>query len=66
MKIDNISIGYTIPDFMGDCKLRFYGSIQNVRTFTDYDGLDPEIYGGIDNNFYPRPQTGVLGFSIDF
>ena len=51
---------------MGDCKLRFYGSIQNVRTFTDYDGLDPEIYGGIDNNFYPRPQTGVLGFSIDF
>ena len=66
VKIDNISIGYTIPDFMGDCKLRFYGSIQNVRTFTDYDGLDPEIYGGIDNNFYPRPQTGVLGFSIDF
>ena len=66
VKIDNISIGYTIPDFMGDCKLRFYASIQNVRTFTDYDGLDPEIYGGIDNNFYPRPQTGVLGFSIDF
>ena len=66
VKIDNISIGYTIPDFMGDCKLRFYGSIQNVCTFTDYDGLDPEIYGGIDNNFYPRPQTGVLGFSIDF
>ena len=66
VKIDNISVGYTIPDFMGDCKLRFYGSIQNVCTFTDYDGLDPEIYGGIDNNFYPRPQTGVLGFSIDF
>ncbi len=66
VKIDNISVGYTIPDFMGDCKLRFYGSIQNVYTFTDYDGLDPEIYGGIDNNFYPRPQTGVLGLSIDF
>ena len=66
VKIDNISIGYTIPDFMGDCKLRFYGSIQNVRTFTDYDRLDREIYGGIDNNFYPRPHTGVLGFSIDF
>lgn len=65
-KIDNITLGYTIPDFLGECNLRIYGSLQNVATFTDYDGIDPEIYGGIDNNFYPRPRTGVFGINIDF
>ena len=29
-------------------------------------GIDPEIYGGIDNNFYPRPQTGVFGVTFEF
>jgi len=65
-KIDNITLGYTIPDFLGECNLRIYGSLQNVTTFTNYDGIDPEIYGGIDNNFYPRPRTGVFGINIDF
>ena len=48
------------------CKIRFFGSLQNVATFTDYEGIDPEIYGGIDNNFYPRPQTGVFGVTFEF
>ena len=48
------------------CKIRFFGSLQNVATFTDYKGIDPEIYGGIDNNFYPRPQTGVFGVTFEF
>ena len=65
-KIDNITLGYTIPDFLGEYNLRIYGSLQNVATFTNYDGIDPEIYGGIDNNFYPRPRTGVFGINIDF
>ncbi|MEY3507686.1 MAG: hypothetical protein RIR44_918, partial [Bacteroidota bacterium] len=29
-------------------------------------GLDPEMNGGIDNNFYPRPRTIVLGINLDF
>lgn len=65
-KIDNITLGYTIPDFLGEYNLRVYGSLQNVATFTNYDGIDPEIYGGIDNNFYPRPRTGVFGINIEF
>ena len=65
-KIDNITLGYTIPDFLGEYNLRIYGSLQNVATFTNYDGIDPEIYGGIDNNFYPRPRTGVFGINIEF
>lgn len=65
-KIDNITLGYTWNDAFKNGNIRFYGSIQNVATFTDYDGLDPEITGGIDNNFYPRPRTTVLGVNIDF
>ena len=37
-----------------------------IWSFTDYEGIDPEIYGGIDNNFYPRPQTGVFGVTFEF
>ena len=65
VKIDNISIGYNMTTNSG-CKIRFFGSLQNVATFTDYKGIDPEIYGGIDNNFYPRPQTGVFGVTFEF
>lgn len=66
-KIDNITLGYTWKDaFKEGGNIRFYGSVQNVATFTDYDGLDPEITGGIDNNFYPRPRSAVFGVNIDF
>ena len=46
--------------------MKVYGSAQNVLTITKYDGLDPEIYGGIDNNIYPRPRTFLLGVNLDF
>ncbi len=66
-KIDYITLGYTLPkDTFKDMNLRVYGSAQNVLTVTDYKGLDPEISGGIDNNFYPRPRTFVFGVNIDF
>lgn len=67
VKIDNITLGYTWKDaFKEGSNIRFYGSVQNVATFTDYDGLDPEITGGIDNSFYPRPRSAVFGVNIDF
>jgi iron complex outermembrane receptor protein len=66
-KIDNITLGYTWRNaFKEGGNIRFYGSVQNVATITDYDGLDPEITGGIDNNFYPRPRSAVFGVNIDF
>ncbi len=65
-KIDNITLGYTFDNAIKDTTLRIYGSMQNVATITDYDGIDPEINGGIDNGFYPRPQSFVLGLNIDF
>ena len=67
LKMDNISLGYTFDNLkQGDVGFRLYGTVQNVFTLTEYDGLDPEISGGIDNNFYPRPRIFLLGFNINF
>jgi TonB-linked SusC/RagA family outer membrane protein len=65
-KIDNITLGYNLGEAFEGSNFRVYASAQNVLTVTDYEGLDPEIYGGIDNNFYPRPRSFVLGVNIDF
>ncbi|NNK82075.1 MAG: TonB-dependent receptor, partial [Flavobacteriaceae bacterium] len=65
-RIDNITLGYTWKEAAENTNVRFYASVQNVAVFTDYDGLDPEISGGIDNNFYPRPRSAVFGVNIDF
>lgn len=66
-KIDNITLGYTFPEqLIKDVNFRIYGSADNILTVSPYEGLDPEIPGGIDNNFYPRPQTYTLGLNINF
>src|SRR5690606_25636551 len=66
-KIDNITIGYTLDNAIKDTVVRIYGSVvNNVLTITDFDGIDPEINGGIDNGFYPRPTSFALGLSFDF
>lgn len=64
VRLDNISIGYLIPGETVDFRTSLTAS--NVFTITDYEGLDPEISGGIDNNFYPRPRTFVLGLNLMF
>ena len=67
LRMDNVSLGYTFQDLKeGEIGLRLYTTVQNVFVVTEYDGLDPEISGGIDNNFYPRPRTFLLGFNINF
>ncbi|GLB51448.1 SusC/RagA family TonB-linked outer membrane protein [Neptunitalea chrysea] len=65
-KVDNISLGYTFTKFVKDSSLKLYGSVQNVATITEYDGLDPEVYGGIDNGLYPRPRIYMLGLNLNF
>ncbi len=64
VRLDNISIGYTIPFE----KVNFRTSLTGTNLFilTEYKGLDPEISNGIDNNFYPRPKGVVLGFNFIF
>jgi iron complex outermembrane receptor protein len=62
-KMDNISLGY---NFQKSLKLRLSATVQNAFTITNYNGLDPEVNGGIDNNFYPRPRIYVLGVNLTF
>jgi iron complex outermembrane receptor protein len=46
--------------------LRVYTTVVNPLLITQYSGLDPEIPNGIDNNFYPRPTTFLLGVNLEF
>ena len=62
-KMDNMSVGY---NFEKTLKARVSFTVQNVFTITKYHGLDPEVDGGIDNNFYPRPRVFVLGVNLTF
>ena len=64
MKLDNISLGYTIP--FEKITLRASLIAQNVFVLTNYTGLDPEIAGGIDNNVYPKPRIYSLGLNFNF
>ena len=45
---------------------RIYLAATNVFTITKYDGLDPEVFGGIDNEIYPRPFTIQCGLNLNF
>ncbi len=64
LKMDNISLGYNLEH--DKIKARVYTTVQNVFTITNYDGIDPEISGGIDNNLFPRPRTFLLGLNVNF
>ena len=67
LKMDNISLGYTFSNISKKLKsIRLWGGIQNVFTITNYSGLDPEVFNGIDNLIYPRPRTILAGANFKF
>ena len=62
-----MNVGYNVGKVFNDkASLRVSANVQNLFVITKYKGLDPEISGGIDNNFYPRPRTFVLGLNLNF
>lgn len=66
-RLDNISVGYNVDKlFTEKLNARFSFTVQNAIVVTKYKGLDPEVAGGIDNNFYPRARTFVLGVNVNF
>lgn len=66
-RIDNITLGWS---FKKSNRIplsgRIYSTVQNPFVFTKYKGLDPEVEGGVDNDFYPRPLTVMMGVNINF
>jgi TonB-linked outer membrane protein, SusC/RagA family len=71
LKLDNFTLGYTFPKLFNvtqdrPASLNIFGTVQNICTLTRYDGIDPEVFGGIDGEVYPRPRTFVLGVKFNF
>lgn len=80
LRLKTATVGYTLPaDLLGRLGLgitraRFYVTGQNLLTFTNYSGLDPEVTAtattqltrGIE--FYTMPQSRAIlgGFDITF
>lgn len=66
LKMDNISLNYNfgrINKWMG---INVSAMVQNVFCITRYTGVDPEVPGGMDISFYPRPRTFSLGVGLEF
>jgi len=85
LRINNLTIGYKLDklltnvDFISNAKL--YMSVQNLYTFTNYDGMDPDVRtdgvdpdnetqtpwaSGIDLGLYPQARTVMFGMSVTF
>lgn len=66
VRCENIVLGYTFVKFIKSSSLKVYGALNNPFIITKYTGQDPENFGGIDNNFYPRPTSYTFGLTLDF
>jgi TonB-dependent starch-binding outer membrane protein SusC len=67
LRMDNLSLDYTLPLMRGTQRIRLFGTLQNVFTLTNYTGVDPEAgLLGIDNNIYPRSRTFTTGATVTF
>ena len=71
LRVKNVNFGYTLPAaFTTKARIqsaRIYISAQNLFTFTDYSGFDPEVpASGIDLNVYPVTKTISAGISLLF
>jgi hypothetical protein len=63
LRMDYATLGYTFAN-LGKHNLRASFNVSNVFVITKYKGLDPEVNGGVDNNFYPRPRVYTLGLNL--
>ncbi len=78
VRLKAITLAYNFnPDFLkkfGMNKLSLYTTGQNLLTFTDYSGFDPEVnaFGrsstelGVDYGTYPQARTVTFGINLEF
>ncbi len=73
VRLDNITLGYNLQK--EKLRWRFTLTANNLFTITDYSGIDPELFvtdavggarEGIDDKFYPRQTSLVLGVNMKF
>ncbi|MCQ2351631.1 MAG: SusC/RagA family TonB-linked outer membrane protein [Paludibacteraceae bacterium] len=65
-RMDYITLGWSFNAKQSKFGGRVYATVQNPFVITKYKGSDPEINGGIDSDFYPRPLTVMLGINLKF
>lgn len=70
LRLKNVTLGYSLPEDVVERlnikKLRLYVSGDNLLTFTDYFGLDPERAGSGRFLNYPQNKIYSLGVNIIF
>lgn len=77
LRLKTVQLGYNLPKVWLKKahfeKMKVYMTAQNLLTFTNYSGLDPEIGNvggsleiGIDRGFYPQARTIMGGVSLTF
>ncbi|MEG0807024.1 MAG: TonB-dependent receptor [Alistipes sp.] len=69
VRIQNITLGYSIPFSKQDAarKVRLYVSANNLYTFTNFKGYDPEVgMTGIYYGGYPRLRKWTFGADFTF
>ncbi len=72
VRVQNVSLGYTLPTTNFIRRARIYVSAQNPLLFTNYTGFDPEVNNRGQNNLnrgddydaYPRARTFTLGVNL--
>lgn len=78
IRLKNVSLGYRFPAAvtkkLNMSTLRVYVSGQNIVTFTDYTGFDPEVgsfnqnplINNVDNGRYPTSRAFTFGLNAEF
>ena len=75
IKLKSVTLGYNFNQpFKGVSKLNLYVTGQNLYTWTNYSGFDPEVNAfantngvlGIDYGTYPQVRTFVFGLKANF
>jgi hypothetical protein len=75
VRINNLSVGYTIPDpLLKKLKItsfRIFATAQNLYTLKKYSGFTAELSGGpldsgIELSSYPTTRTIALGLNLNF
>ena len=64
--MDYLNVGYDFGEIAKKIRLKLSTTVQNVLTITGYKGVDPEMPGGVENGFYPRPRIFSVKMNLDF
>lgn len=66
-RIQNLTLGYTINKDgarQGIPQVRIYATAEKPLTLFNYNGFNPEVANGVDNETYPVPAVYTIGVNV--